>query len=332
MYPLVSVIIPTYNNERTIARAIHSVLKQRLYFVECIVINDGSSDTTHAIVKRIAMKNRRVRYVHQTNQGVSHARNVGLSLARGTFITFLDGDDCYDTNHFHWVYGQLLLNRGDAFIGNIEIVTEFERKPLSYMRQVHKNRHIQWLNPKTELHVFRSASVCNKWFHKRVVRDLAFMTEMQVGEDFIFSAQALLRAKKIMTTKRCTYQYYREEPTSLIQKRDVAFFRGVRRTVEILKTVPEIACQQEIYDYLVKQQCMFFVNSIFAKIEEIFEEDLFVIVNCGIETVQWIQTEDSVQWFKNEQKKNFLHMLRRRQLEQCIAFLQRLKCKKRAEH
>jgi len=90
MSTLVSIIIPTYNYGAYLARAVESCLSQTHRDVEIIVIDDGSTDNTRAVMRRFLD---RVTYVYQENRGVSAARNVGLEMASGDFITFLDSDD-----------------------------------------------------------------------------------------------------------------------------------------------------------------------------------------------------------------------------------------------
>jgi glycosyltransferase involved in cell wall biosynthesis len=92
MQPNVSVIIPTYNREKFIGPAIQSVLDQTYQDFEVIVVDDGSTDETLNVVKQFSEK---VRYIYQPNKGRSHARNKGLSLAKGQFVAFLDSDDLY---------------------------------------------------------------------------------------------------------------------------------------------------------------------------------------------------------------------------------------------
>lgn len=92
--PLVSVIIPTYNRADFIEKAIQSVLNQTYSNFEIIVIDDGSTDNSAQIIKKLAEKDHRIRYYKlEVNSGVSIARNKGLSLARGKYIAFLDSDD-----------------------------------------------------------------------------------------------------------------------------------------------------------------------------------------------------------------------------------------------
>ncbi len=90
---LVSVIMPVFNGAGFIAEAIQSVLRQTMQDWELIVVNDGSSDNTEEVVLRVL--DSRVRYLAQTNQGVSVARNAGIHLAQGSYLSFLDADDTW---------------------------------------------------------------------------------------------------------------------------------------------------------------------------------------------------------------------------------------------
>ena len=90
--PLVSVIIPTYNGAAFLGPAVESVLGQTYPSVECIVVDDGSTDETPAIIRSFGT---RVRTERQPNQGFARARNRGARLARGELIAFLDHDDCW---------------------------------------------------------------------------------------------------------------------------------------------------------------------------------------------------------------------------------------------
>ncbi len=90
---LVSVIIPCYNAERFLYETITSVLKQEYLKVEIIIVNDGSSDGSEAIILALKKTNKNIEYYGTSNKGVSSARNLGLQHARGEFVVFLDADD-----------------------------------------------------------------------------------------------------------------------------------------------------------------------------------------------------------------------------------------------
>ncbi len=96
--PFVSVVMPVYNAEATMARSIDSVLGQSHRHVELILVNDGSRDGSAAIMEAYAERDPRVVAVHQANGGVAAARNRGLQAARGTHVAFLDSDDWWDAD------------------------------------------------------------------------------------------------------------------------------------------------------------------------------------------------------------------------------------------
>lgn len=91
--PLVSVIVPAYNQGHYLRHAVQSALDQTAADLEVIVVDDGSTDDTAQVAQ--SFTDARVRYVHQANRGLSGARNTGLREARGAFLTFLDADDAF---------------------------------------------------------------------------------------------------------------------------------------------------------------------------------------------------------------------------------------------
>ena len=114
MNPVISVIVPTYNSEKTIERCLLSILKQTYENLEVIVVNDGSSDCTEQLCHNIATNDSRVCVITIPNGGVSHARNVGIDNAKGDYITFVDSDDYIDKE----MYKKLV----DLFDKNVDIV------------------------------------------------------------------------------------------------------------------------------------------------------------------------------------------------------------------
>jgi len=93
--PLVSVIIPVYNGERYVEETIRSVFDQTLQDFEIIILNDGSTDSSAEIIKRLQQEDNRIIYIPKTNSGVSDTRNMGISKASGKYLAFLDADDVW---------------------------------------------------------------------------------------------------------------------------------------------------------------------------------------------------------------------------------------------
>lgn len=98
MATLVSIIIPLYNGARFIGEALHSVLAQSFMAYEVLIIDDGSTDDSRAIVQQMMHNEPRLRYIYQPNRGVSTARNQGILASQGSLIAFLDQDDRWTDN------------------------------------------------------------------------------------------------------------------------------------------------------------------------------------------------------------------------------------------
>ncbi|MEW6186166.1 MAG: glycosyltransferase family A protein, partial [Thermodesulfobacteriota bacterium] len=90
--PAVSVIIPTYNRAEFVIQAVESVFKQTFADFELILVDDGSSDETRAALEPYSDC---ITYLYQSNRGVSSARNLGLKIAQGKWLAFLDSDDLW---------------------------------------------------------------------------------------------------------------------------------------------------------------------------------------------------------------------------------------------
>lgn len=120
--PLVSVIVPAYNGERYIASALQSVFEQDYHSLEVIVVDDGSSDGSAAIVRSFP----EVTYIHQCNQGVAGARNTGIAAAGGEFIALLDQDDLWLPSKLTRQIGYLL---GHPELGYVICKLEFFLEP-----------------------------------------------------------------------------------------------------------------------------------------------------------------------------------------------------------
>ena len=100
MEPLLSIIIPAFNIEQYISRALDSLINQSYKNIEVIVVNDGSTDSTGGIIDSYVKKDNRIKVIHKNNEGVSIARNTGIHLAKGDYIGFVDGDDTVDDDMF----------------------------------------------------------------------------------------------------------------------------------------------------------------------------------------------------------------------------------------
>ena len=122
--PLISVIVPAYNAERTIENTCNSVIRQSHENFEIIIVNDGSKDGTAAVIERLAKENSRIKCIHQENGGVSKARNVGMDYAKGDYICFLDADDVLTEHCLSRLLSAVLDENADVAAGSYMKITE----------------------------------------------------------------------------------------------------------------------------------------------------------------------------------------------------------------
>ena len=116
--PEVSVVIPAYNAQATLAQTLASVLAQTLDAWEAIVVDDGSTDGTAAIVAAFAARDPRVRCITGAHRGVSAARNLGIAAARGSLVAFLDADDLWQAGKLSEALDVLMRLLASAELGN----------------------------------------------------------------------------------------------------------------------------------------------------------------------------------------------------------------------
>lgn len=100
-------IVPVYNVEKYIQKCVMSIMEQNYKNIEIILIDDGSTDKSGAIIDKLASKDSRINVIHKKNEGVSTARNLGLIRAKGDYILFIDGDDYIDKDYTDYFYKML---------------------------------------------------------------------------------------------------------------------------------------------------------------------------------------------------------------------------------
>lgn len=117
----ISVIVPVYNTERYLEECVQSILNQTYSEIEVILVDDGSTDGSGEICDRFAAKDQRVKVIHQKNSGLSGARNSGLDVCSGLYITFVDADDALDRCFLEVLYRNITDNNCDIAICSYQL-------------------------------------------------------------------------------------------------------------------------------------------------------------------------------------------------------------------
>ncbi len=239
--PTVSVIVPVYNAEGVVSRGVESILTQSYQDFELILVDDGSTDNSGAICDNYAQQDGRVKVVHQENAGVSAARNAGLKVAQGEWVTFVDSDD-------------IVL---DGFLESlVAAVNREERIDLAYCgyaivegsTSIMTYRSATYIG-KGQLHDVLSSTKllyrCSPWaklFRRSVITDngLQFDENLTISEDRLFIYQYLIHVRGVAVTSTVGYLYGSFSPTSLKHKRVPTEMLAYRQQ-SITAAAPDVA-------------------------------------------------------------------------------------------
>lgn len=116
MIPLISVIVPVYNSEKTLDRCLNSILNQTFSDFEIIIVNDGSFDNSIKVIQKFVEKDSRIKLINQVNKGLGAARNIGIKNAKGKYIACVDSDDYIDFEMLEKMYNSIELQKSDMAI------------------------------------------------------------------------------------------------------------------------------------------------------------------------------------------------------------------------
>lgn len=187
----ISVIIPVYNGESTIAGTLNSVLEQSYKSFELLVINDGSTDNTRKILDDYAKKDSRIKIINQKNAGVSVARNVGISKSSAKYISFLDADDIYHEKFIEKMLYELKSENADVCYCGSELIPHAKKN--SFKKFTNKNVLINYIKGRLPTNM-------NTWLIKKsylIENDLYFREGVSWGEDMEFFYNLLSKTEEI---------------------------------------------------------------------------------------------------------------------------------------
>lgn len=219
---MISIIIPVYNTAPYLNPCIESVVNQTYTDWECILVDDGSTDESGVICDGWCSKDSRINVIHQDNRGVSAARNLGMQIAKGDFIAFIDSDDWVEKDYLSSLHNAITKDDADlAVCGMI----------LDYANGVHEIYapsidEIFELSPEStnkfvvlnEIYLLYPPYV--KLFKRQIIfeNNISFNNSYSYGEDLLFNYQYLDHVKKISIISNSKYHYRIFSNSSLSKK------------------------------------------------------------------------------------------------------------------
>lgn len=205
--PRISIIVPVYNVEAYLDRCINSILEQSFDDFELILVDDGSTDNCPSICDSYTQIDSRIRVLHQDNKGLSAARNVGIQVSRGDYITFVDSDDWISKNMLKDLWELIIKYKAD--IVSCELLRT--STPIDYSDQKHTETLysrdefmdiILKINSNKTMHY-----ACGKLYNREVLDDHHF-PEGMLNEDVEGAFKSVIRSERIVVTTAKDYSYF----------------------------------------------------------------------------------------------------------------------------
>ena len=249
---LISVIVPVYKAEKYIERCICSILRQTFQNIEVILVDDGSPDKSGEICDMWALKDKRIKVIHQKNEGAGAARNAGLRVAKGEYIGFVDSDDWIEPQMYEVMYNAIEKYSADVGMCNISSRTEFS------MHESYDNRKFPFelKNQDEMLSIFFRVhgekgilSVCRRLIHKSVLKDFMFV-EGTISEDVSAAYYFITHSQRTVVTNFSFYNYYNNKKgvtKSPVTMKDIEYIEAFKRIfLDVKKRIPKF----ERYAYI----------------------------------------------------------------------------------
>lgn len=211
----VSIIIPVYNTEKHLRRCVESVLNQTYQDLEVLLIDDGSIDSSGDICDEYAHNDKRVKCIHSINQGVAHARNLGLDNATGEYIVFVDSDDYVLSRYVENLIDGVLKNNSDVSISMFKRISENQIET----EKSENGNTVTWQKDQAIINMMLArgtdSCVCCKLFNRLIFSNERFNEELSVAEDMEFFYRIFSSANRICFSSTVDYMYVQYAGSSI---------------------------------------------------------------------------------------------------------------------
>lgn len=214
LYPdLISIILPIYNGEQYLRDCLESILKQKYHNFEVILVNDGSIDSSEAICRQYVNRDDRFRYVQKEHGGASSARNYGLELVKGEYVTFIDADDWVEENYLELLHQSLKENNADISVStykkfdvdtNLFYLHAFQ---INESNQVFTQKELVEKLPQLERITESFEIIGGKLVKKSLLLGIQFNERTQLSENMEFWFKLYLLSNRIAFVNKEIYNF-----------------------------------------------------------------------------------------------------------------------------
>ena len=202
--PKITVVIPVYNTEKYLDKCLSSVVNQTFLDIKVIIVNDGSTDNSLEICKKYALKDSRITLINKANEGVSVARNIGIELAEGEWIYFLDSDDFLDLDTFEYLMKEVFSSNADIIQFGLR---SYSNSTLIREKKPSSKKEYQNLKKFIHENELKPVSAWLHFFNLKVIKqnNILFNTNLKHGEDILFVYSMYCHAQKILVLDKVFY-------------------------------------------------------------------------------------------------------------------------------
>ena len=257
--PLISIIIPCFNAEKTLEKCLESVVQQSYANLEIIIIDDGSTDETSLIYNKFQSNDERILVLKQQNSGVSKARNTGVKAATGDYICFVDSDDWAELNYCSELYSLLVGENADISI--VEASYEDENgnvlcsKPISDEKIFDGNRALVLLLEDQEI----QSHPWGKLFKADLLKNVHFPENLKCFEDYSTLFKIFNKAVKVVKSNEKLYHYIQREDSlshNLSPETAYQFFLAIMEVFEFWRNSAKVGDRNKIVKNIVRKLLM----------------------------------------------------------------------------
>lgn len=218
----ISIIIPVFNAEKNLNKLLDSLIEQSFKSFEVIIIDDGSTDNSPQICDDYSLRYNQIICVHQKNQGVSAARNLGLKMATGNYIAFVDSDDNIGKDYLKNLIQKISYGDKEIIIGGYRIIHHNfsldEKRFLPDNVLSTDNLDCEFLAEALKLGLLNST--WGKLFSIESIKNISYDDEMSYGEDTKFLLNSIEKSEKIIFSSECDYTYICDNGLSVAKTYD----------------------------------------------------------------------------------------------------------------
>lgn len=261
---LVSIIVPIYNVEKYLKKCIESIINQTYKNIEIILVDDGSPDKCGEICEEYSKKDNRIVVIHKQNGGLSDARNKGIKVAKGKYITFVDSDDYVDYRYIELLYKAVKENNTKIAQCNIAKVNMSGNiiARLGYKENSIKTSK-NMLNDIYSSHLIENIVVWNKLYLKEMFNNISFPVG-KIHEDEFTTFKILYNVDKISIVNEYLY-YYRQTDESIIgkkfNKKRMDLLEALEERISFLKEKKEYDLYKKTLKYYIEQLRVYFIKT-----------------------------------------------------------------------